>query len=177
MHFDDVYDLVDAVVDRFSYEEDKHDKNSDGNMPLVCVVAGYDIMRQVLKVMLEITDFAIGNLELLNAKADGYDKEYVLTISPDCEVSVERCFINSIPHPEGDYVYCNNDIVFVHGDVNSKFYIKNKNFAKEIIDFDFEDEEDDCDGCGYCEGCAPLKPFEIEIDTNDLLDILADVLR
>lgn len=26
MHFDDVYDLVDAVVDRFSYEEDKHDK-------------------------------------------------------------------------------------------------------------------------------------------------------
>ena len=28
-----------------------------------------------------------------------------------------------------------------------------------------------------CEGCAPLKSFEIEIDTNDLLDILADVLR
>ena len=105
MHFDDVYDLVDAVVDRFSYEEDKHDKNSDGDMPFVCVVAGYDIMRQVLKVMLEITDFAIGNLELLNAKVDGYDKEYVLTISPDCEVSVERCFINSVPHPEGDYVY------------------------------------------------------------------------
>lgn len=77
MHFDDVYDLVDAVVDRFSYEEDKHDKNSDGDMPFVCVVAGYDIMRQVLKVMLEITDFAIGNLELLNAKVDGYDKEYV----------------------------------------------------------------------------------------------------
>lgn len=177
MHFDDVYDLVDAVVDRFSYEEDKHDKNSDGDMPFVCVVAGYDIMRQVLKVMLEITDFAIGNLELFNAKVDGYDKEYVLTISPDCEVSVERCFVNSVPHPEGDYVYCYNDIVFVHGDVNSRFYIKNKNFAKEIIDFDFEDEEDDCDGCGYCEGCAPLKPFEIEIDTNDLLDILADVLR
>lgn len=28
MHFDDIYDLVDAVVDRFSYEEDKYDKKS-----------------------------------------------------------------------------------------------------------------------------------------------------
>lgn len=175
MHFDDIYDLVEAVVDRFSYEEDKYDKNPDVDMPFVCVVAGYDIMRQVLKAMLEITDFTIGNLELLNVEADGYDREYILTITPKCEVSVERCFVNSVPHPEGDYVYCYDDIVFVHGDVNSRFYIKNKNLAKEIIDFDFDD--DDCDGCGYCEGCAPLKSFEIEIDTNDLLDILADVLR
>ena len=41
MHFDDIYDLVDAVVDRFSDEEDKYDENSDADMPFVCVVAGF----------------------------------------------------------------------------------------------------------------------------------------
>lgn len=139
-NFEDVYDFVEYLDDTY----DKlfiHTKEKDYSE--ILVVAKYDAMIEILNSLIKNTNYKLVSCNDLNHLCwDGYDDAFVLTIDVNMSVWVQAAKCN-----EDTYIYVDDeDIVFVHGDVNSGFVKQNKNSKCIMHEFniaEIDESEDD----------------------------------
>lgn len=146
VNFEDIYDFVEYLDDIY----DKlfiHAKEKDYSE--ILVIAKYDAMIEILNYLLKNTNYKLVSCNDLNHPCwDGYDDAFVLTIDSDMTLWVQAAKCN-----EDTYIYVDDeDIVFVHGDVNSAFVKQNKDSKCIMREFniaeidesedDYEDDED-----------------------------------
>lgn len=139
-NFEDVYDFVEYLDDTY----DKlfiHTKEKDYSR--ILVVAKYDAMIEILNFLIKNTNYKLVSCNDLNHPCwDGYDDAFVLTIDDDMSVWVQAAKCN-----EDTYIYVDDeDIVFVHGDVNSSFVKQNtdsKCIMREFNIAEIDESEDD----------------------------------
>ena len=78
---------------------------------------------------------------------NGYDKEYILTITLD-GIYVEKMWVENLKNNQSGYLQDKTTITFVHADCNSKVlkYLEAKQiyeFSVDIFDMNDEDEFDE----------------------------------
>lgn len=141
-------DFVDLVCDQYIFFE-----RTSEDFIGVSVVAHYEVMIDFLNELVKNTDFSLININLEDPEMDGYDREWVLTIDPDGYIWCEKVYRSD----HGGYLYCDEDVVFVHEDVDIGFIKKNTN--ENIVVFSIgdegeenDDEDDDCEL--NSEGCS-----------------------
>lgn len=147
-NFEDVYDFVEYLDDTY----DKlfiHTKEKDYSR--ILVVAKYDAMIEILNFLIKNTNYKLVPCNDLNHPCwDGYDDAFVLTIDDDMSVWVQAAKCN-----EDTYIYVDDeDIVFVHGDVNSGFVKQNKDSKCIMHEFniaEIDESEDDYEDDGSTE--------------------------
>lgn len=147
-NFEDVYDFVEYLDDTY----DKlfiHTKEKDYSR--ILVVAKYDAMIEILNFLIKNTNYKLVHCNDLNHPCwDGYDDAFVLTIDDDMSVWVQAAKCN-----EDTYIYVDDeDIVFVHGDVNSGFVKQNKDSKCIMHEFniaEIDESEDDYEDDGSTE--------------------------
>lgn len=143
-------DFVDLVCDQYIFFE----KTSEDFIG-ISVVAHYEVMIDFLNELVKNTDFSIININLEDPEMDGYDKEWVLSIDPDGYIWCEKVYRSG----HGGYLFCDEDIVFVHEDVDNGFIKKNANeniVVFSICDEDVHEKSDDenNDSELSAEGCS-----------------------
>lgn len=107
-------------------------------------------MIELLNSFVKNTDFRLVNIEIEEPSLEGYCKEWVLNIDPDGGIWCEKVYREGY----GGYLYCEEDVVFVHEDVDGNFIKKNAD--ENIVLFSIDDEENEDDECDdlNCEGCS-----------------------
>lgn len=114
----------------------------------LCVVAKYHAMKDILNSIIKNTNFELESCEEFDDPIlTEYDGEYVLCLD------MNDLLVNIL---KSDCVmFDEDDIVFVHGDVNSAFVKDNEDSGCTMhefnIDKDAEDASDECDG--NCKNC------------------------
>ena len=138
-------DFIDEVLKKYEYF-----KKSSDDFCGISIVAHYDVMIELLNSFVKTTDFRLANIEIGEPSLEGYYKEWVLNIDPDGGIWCEKVYREGY----GGYLYCEEDAVFVHEDVNWNFIKKNSD--KNIVLFSVDNEENEDDECDnlICEGCS-----------------------
>lgn len=135
-------DFIDEVLNKYEYFE-----RSSDDFCGISIIAHYDVMIELLNSFVKNTDFRLVNIEIGEPSLEGYCKEWVLNIDPDGGIWCEKVYREGY----GGYLYCEEDVVFVHEDVDGNFIKKNAD--ENIVSFSVCDEGDDCDDLN-CEGCS-----------------------
>lgn len=155
-----LFEDVEGFVDKFLEEWDKFEDDDD-DFYTISVVSHYNIMKDIINYLVQNTGFILCNLELEEPTYRDYDDEYILTVDSDGEIWCQKAKV------DGRYIHVEDNLTFVHSDVNSKFVLTNKN--ENMVEFGFGSEEEtvctsDCD-CMACEDC-PHKP-EMDVTVGD----------
>ena len=112
MRDDKVYcDTCELAYNRYMYSH-----NPDGNHTIL--IAGYEIVSEMLKDLMQFEDTTAFNILLENPEIDGYEDEYILTLDDE-----QNVWIEPFKNKEGKYLAFDDEnvtLVFVHNDVNSK---------------------------------------------------------
>ena len=112
MRDDKVYcDTCDLAYDMYMYSH-----NPDGNHTIL--IAGYEIVSEMLKDLMQFEDTTAFNILLENPEIDGYEDEYILTLDDE-----QNVWIEPFKNKDGKYLIFDDEyvtLVFVHNDVNSK---------------------------------------------------------
>ena len=124
-------DFVDLVCDQYIFF-----KNTSEDFIGVSVIAHYEVMIDLINELVKNTDFSLINISIEDPEMDGYDREWVVTIDPDGYIWCEKVYRSG----HGGYLYCDEDIVFVHEDVDNGF-IK-KNYDENIVIFSIGNEDE-----------------------------------
>lgn len=135
-------DFIDEVLNKYEYFE-----RSSDDFCGISIIAHYDVMIELLNSFVKNTDFRLVNIEIGEPSLEGYCKEWVLNIDPDGGIWCEKVYREGY----GGYLYCEEDVVFVHEDVDGNFIKKNAD--ENIVLFSVCDEGDDCNDLN-CEGCS-----------------------
>lgn len=136
-------------VRKFEYALEVAEFALDTGMPSTTIVAGYDIIRDVLKWMLVIEpELEIESIELPSPEYDGYDKEYLLCIENE-GVWVEPAYL----YEKDIYLEHDTDLLMVCSN-NSARIIEKADYAECML---FSIEADTCDG--DCEHCAETSGY------------------
>ena len=135
-------DFIDEVLKKYEYF-----KKSSDDFCGISIIAHYDVMIELLNSFVKNTDFRLVNIEIEEPSLEGYCKEWVLNIGPDGGIWCEKVYREGY----GGYLYCEEDVVFVHEDVDGNFIKKNAD--ENIVLFSVCDEGDDCNDLN-CEGCS-----------------------
>lgn len=138
-------DFIDEVLKKYEYF-----KKSSDDFCGISIIAHYDVMIELLNGFVKNTDFRLVNIEIEEPSLEGYCKEWVLNIDPDGGIWCEKVYREGY----GGYLYCEEDVVFVHEDVDGNFIKKNAD--ENIVLFSIDDEENEDDECDdlSCEGCS-----------------------
>lgn len=138
-------DFIDEVLKKYEYF-----KKSSDDFCGISIIAHYEVMIELLNSFVKNTDFRLVNIEIGEPSLEGYCKEWVLNIDPDGGIWCEKVYREGY----GGYLYCEEDVVFVHEDVDGNFIKKNAN--ENIVLFSIDDEENEDDECDdlNCEGCS-----------------------
>lgn len=142
--FSDAHEFVKYIVD--SYHNIKDITNED-NFFGVSVVAPYHSMMEILNILVKESSFSLYSLEIEGYDVCGYDGDFILQVDPDENIWVQRT-----TYENGKVVFCEDNIVFVNEEANSKFITKNKN--ENIICFTFSDDECEDNECDITELAA-----------------------
>lgn len=131
----------------------------------LCVVAKYDVMKDVVNSIIKNTNFELESSEEFgNPILTEYFGEYVLCLDMD-DLLVSILKSDCVPFDE-------TDIVFVHGDVDSTFVKENENSGCIMHEFnigeDAEDTSDEYDCDERCDNCHSHD--EISLDIFEDLD-------
>ena len=131
MRDDKVYcDTCDLAYNMYMYSH-----NPDGNHTIL--IAGYEIVSEMLKDLMQFEDTTAFNILLENPEIDGYEDEYILTLDDEQNVWVEP-----FKTKDGKYLIFDDEyvtLVFVHNDVNSKAIL---GIDKKVIQpFEFKWEQ------------------------------------
>lgn len=138
-------DFIDEVLNKYEYFE-----RSSDDFCGISIVAYYEVMIELLNSFVKNTDFRLVNIEIEEPSLEGYCKEWVLNIDPDGGIWCEKVYREGY----GRYLYCEEDVVFVHEDVGGNFIKKNADENIVLFSVDNEENEDDeCDNL-ICEGCS-----------------------
>lgn len=130
-HFKDVAEFVYSVLDQYeTYKIDTIDEDFVG----VSIVAPYKVLISVLNYIVKNTSFEMKNIHLEDGECADYYDEWILTIDPEGKI-----WIQVAKHKTG-YIFTEDNIVFVHGDVNSAFVKKNE--KENLVAFEIGDGED-----------------------------------
>ena len=112
MRDDKVYcDTCELAYNMYMYSH-----NPDGNHTIL--IAGYEIVSEMLKDLMQFEDTTAFNILLENPEIDGYEDEYILTLDDE-----QNVWIEPFKNKEGKYLAFDDEnvtLVFVHNDVNSK---------------------------------------------------------
>ena len=112
MRDDKVYcDTCDLAYDMYMYSH-----NPDGDSTIL--IAGYEIVSEMLKDLMQFEDTTAFNILLENPEVDGYKDEYILTLDDE-----QNVWIEPFKNKNGNYLIFDEEyvtLVFVHNDVNSK---------------------------------------------------------
>ena len=153
-----LFEGVDGFVDKFLEEWDKLEENKDDDFFTISVISHYNTIKDIINYLAKNTCFVLCNLELEEPTYRDYEDEYILTVDSDGEIWCQKAKV------DGRYVHVEDDITFVHSDVNSKFVVLNKDEC--MVEFDFGTEEEfECD-CNECCGCCCNNELAIESDDN-----------
>lgn len=140
MILENEYELADTMLGIFEEE----------SMVVTCI-AHYKYIKDLLKALIVDSDnIDIAEIELEPDYLNGYDKEFMLSIGKDGKIWVEKSYSDY----NKDYLWLEDDIIFIHDDCNSKIFNKVDNEDAMIIYFDYcgEVEEFRCNGdCAHCE--------------------------
>ena len=99
-----------------AYNMYMYSHNPDGNHTIL--IAGYEIVSEMLKDLMQFEDTTAFNILLENPEIDGYEDEYILTLDDE-----QNVWIEPFKNKEGKYLAFDDEnvtLVFVHNDVNSK---------------------------------------------------------
>lgn len=129
LNFENVADLSDRIVAEYEDRVDSLDFSGIG------VVAHYPVMMDLLNCLVKNTDFKMYDISLCPSEIDNYSDEYILGIDVDGFLWLQRAKYDT------DYVFEENDVTFVHGDVNSAFVVKNK--GEYMIEFEIDEEDNE----------------------------------
>lgn len=112
----------------------------------LCVVAKYHTMKDILNSIIKNTNFELESCEEFDDPIlTEYDGEYVLCLDMD------NLLVNIL---KSGVTFDEDDIVFVHGDVDSAFVKKNEDSGCIMHEFNIgEDAEDASDDCN-CKNCS-----------------------
>ena len=112
MRDDKVYcDTCELAYNMYMYSH-----NPDGNHTIL--IAGYEIVSEMLKDLMQFEDTTAFNILLENPEIDGYEDEYILTLDDE-----QNVWIEPFKNKDGKYLIFDDEyvtLVFVHNDVNSK---------------------------------------------------------
>jgi len=131
----------------------------------LCVVAKYDVMKDVVNSIIKNTNFELESSEEFgNPILTEYFGEYVLCLDMD-DLFVSILKSDCVPFDE-------TDTVFVHGDVDSTFVKEHKYSGCIMHEFNIgEDAEDVSDEYDYDEKCDNCHSYdEISLDIFEDLD-------
>ena len=112
MRNDKVYcDTCDLAYNMYMYSH-----NPDGDSTVL--IAGYEIVSEILKDLMQFEDTTAFNILLENPEVDVYKDEYILTLDDE-----QNVWIEPFKNKKGKYLAIDEEyttLVFVHNDVNSK---------------------------------------------------------
>lgn len=132
MRDDKVYcDTCDLAYNMYMYSH-----NPDGNHTIL--IAGYEIVSEMLKDLMQFEDTTAFNILLENPEIDGYEDEYILTLDDE-----QNVWIEPFKNKDGKYLIFDDEyvtLVFVHNDVNSKAILGIDEKVIQPFEFAWEQE-------------------------------------
>ena len=132
MRDDKVYcDTCDLAYNMYMYSH-----NPDGNHTIL--IAGYEIVSEMLKDLMQFEDTTAFNILLENPEVDGYEDEYILTLDDE-----QNVWIEPFKNKDGKYLVFDDEnvtLVFVHNDVNSKAILGIDEKVIQPFEFAWEQE-------------------------------------
>lgn len=140
-----LFEDVSGVVDKLLEAWDKFEESIDDDFFTISVVSHYNIMKDIINYLAKNTGFVLCNIELEEPTYRDYEDEYILTVDSNGEIWCQKAKV------DGRYIHVEDDITFVHSDVNSKFVVINKNAC--LIEFGFSSEEEFECNCNCSECC------------------------
>ena len=130
MRDDKVYcDTCDLAYNMYMYSH-----NPDGNHTIL--IAGYEIVSEMLKDLMQFEDTTAFSIHLDDAEADGYEDEYILTLDDE-----QNVWIEPFKNKNGNYLIFDDEhvtLVFVHNDVNSKAILGINEKVIQPFEFNWE---------------------------------------
>lgn len=154
-----LFEDIEGVADKLLESWDKLEENKDDDFFTISVVSHYNIIKDIINYLAKNTGLVLCNLELEEPTYRDYEDEYILTVDSNGEIWCQKAKV------DGRYVHVEDNITFVHSDVNSKFVIINKDEC--LIEFDFGSEEETvCDRNECCGCCECGNAIAIESDDN-----------
>ena len=132
MRDDKVYcDTCELAYNMYMYSH-----NPDGNHTIL--IAGYEIVSEMLKDLMQFEDTTAFNILLENPEIDGYEDEYILTLDDE-----QNVWIEPFKNKEGKYLAFDDEnvtLVLVHNDVNSKAILGIDEKVIQPFEFKWEQE-------------------------------------
>lgn len=138
--FIDNNELESYIVQNYGYFKEIHD-----DFIGVSIVAHYQVMIDLVNDLIKHTSFTLENIELYDSEVDGYCDEYILTLDYDRTIWVQKALIPKNKYNDGGYVLCDEDLILVHEDVNSKFLIRNSEANIVVFSVENDGEEDNAE--------------------------------
>lgn len=167
-YFKDVAEFVYSVLDQYeTYKENTTEEDFLG----VSVVTPYEVLINVLNYIVKNTSFEMKNIHLEDGECADYYDEWILTINPEGQIWTQ------VAKYESGYIFTEDNIVFVHGDVNSAFVKKNEKenlVAFEIGDNGAEDTDERASDKSGSKDCYHVS-LKCDFDTDEALKIIEDM--
>lgn len=121
LYLKDYEELMDEICK--SYEKHFHDKH----FYEISVVAKYDVMIKLLNKFVKATNFNMLNIHLEEPDIDDYEDEWIMSVTKDNNVWVEKAKREPNEFNDGGYIFVDDSVTFVHKDVSNDFINQNKN--------------------------------------------------
>lgn len=130
LYFKDISSLINSVLEQYkTYQENQTDKNFLG----VSIVAPYEVLIDILNYIVKNTSFEMKNIHLEDGECTNYWDEWILTIDSEGKIWVQ------VAKYKSGYIFTEDNVVFVHGDVNSAFVKKNE--KENLVAFEVGEKE------------------------------------
>lgn len=142
--FSNVYEFVEHFVNSYYIAKDA---TSEDDFFGISVVAPFTPMIEIINTIVKESSFSLYSIEIEESDVCGYDGDFILNVDPDGNIWVQRT-----TYENGKVVFCEDNIIFVSEEANSKFITKNKN--ENIICFTFSDDECEDNECDITELAA-----------------------
>lgn len=118
-------EFCNAVCNKWKEGWDRDDDDFEG----IVVIAKYDVLIDIVNDIIKRDGFNLADVKLTEEMWDGYDNEYVMTLSVDGGVYVEEAYLVD----KKVYLYCGDGCKFIHSECDEK-----------CIDVNYMDGKSDC---------------------------------
>ena len=131
------YDCPETLVENIVEDYYAYKYENEEDFFGVSIVGHYEIIIELLNELIGRTEFRLYNIEIDLPEINGYEDEYIISID-----STGNIWCQTAKYGD-NYIYAEDDIVYVHNDVNSKFVIKNKGTNMVAFTYDADDITND----------------------------------
>jgi len=121
---------VDSVLEYYERYEHKAEDFTG-----ISIVAPYEVLIGVLNHLVKCTSFNMKNIHLEDGECADYWSEWILTVDFERQIWVQEAKYGS------GYIFTEDDVVFVHNDVNSAFVKKNE--KENLIAFEIGTQDNE----------------------------------